>query len=353
MKVLVTGGAGYIGCHVVRALARRGHESLVYDNLSRGRREAVSAASSDTGAVAGGTGRVLFQAGDLLDRTALEDVIGAFRPAATIHLAGLIAVGESVSRPEAYRANNVDASRNLLEALSRAGAGRLVFASSAAVYGDPGTRPLDESQAPRPSSPYGENKAEVEAFLKDAAAEGRVAAVSLRVFNASGADEDGIIGEDHDPETHLVPLALRAAAGYGPPLTVAGNDYPTPDGTCLRDYVHVADLADAFVLAAEAVGEDRAGRGGAYQVYNLGSGHGRSVLEVLRAVEAVVGCPVPFVFGPRRAGDPAALVARVELARAELAWRPSRSDLSHIAATAWAWHRRHPRGYADGKRALG
>ena len=324
MRVLVTGGAGYIGSHVVRALERAGHPVAVYDSLIRGHQTAV-------------TGVELHQ-GDLGDRERLARTLTRFRPEAVIHLAGLSLVGESVTKPEIYRRCNVEGSRTLIAELTRHGVSRLVFSSSAAVYGVPDAVPITEDAPVRPVNPYGETKAEVEQLLRDAAEAGELGAVCLRYFNAAGADQDGDLGEDHEPETHLLPLAFRAATGRSPEIVIHGNDYSTPDGTCVRDYVHASDLAEAHVAALASMAKP-------FRVYNLGAGRGYSVLEVIEMVERVVGRPLPRRVGPRRAGDPPVLVASIEKIQRELGWTPWRSDLKTIARTAWTWHEAHPFGY--------
>jgi len=331
VKVLVTGGAGYIGSHVVKALRDAGHRTAAYDSLIRGHRKAVLAEE--------------FHQGELADRDRLREVIASFRPEAAIHLAALTSVPESVAQPSLYYRQNVEAGLTLLEELARVGVGPFVFSSSAAVYGTPERVPVSEDATPRPINPYGETKLAVERMLHWMAGPHGFRALSLRYFNASGCDPAGEIGEDHDPETHLIPLVYLAAAGRRGRLTVYGDDYDTPDGTCVRDYVHVGDLAHAHVLAVEKLAG--LGNGGFHEVLNLGAERGYSVLEVIWAVEKVLGRPVPYEFGPRRPGDPAVLVASSAKARAELGWRPTRSDLETIIRTGWAWHEKHPHGYDD------
>jgi UDP-glucose-4-epimerase GalE len=336
VKVLVTGGAGYIGSHVLKALRDAGHRTAAYDSLIRGHRKAVVAGE--------------FHQGELADRDRLREVIASFRPEAAIHLAALASVPESVAHPSLYYRQNVEGSLTLLEELARVGVGPFVFSSSAAVYGTPEQVPISETAAPRPINPYGETKLAVERMLHWMAGPHGFRAVSLRYFNACGCDPAGEIGEDHDPETHLIPLVYLAAAGRRGQMTVYGDDYDTPDGSCVRDYIHVSDLADAHVLAVESLvvaGGQSGLRGPGHQVFNLGTELGFSVFEVIRAVEKVLGRPVPFQVGPRRAGDPPVLVASSAKARVELGWRPTRSDLETIIGSGWAWHEAHPQGYSE------
>jgi len=333
LRVLVTGGAGYIGSFVLRALAERGHAAVVADNLSTGHREAArewplaELDCADTERVAG-----------LMEREGVE---------AVIHLAALSLVGESMRQPERYFAHNVGGAEALLGACRRAGVRRFVLSSSAAVYGEPEVVPIPEDHPLRPTNPYGQTKVEIERRLAAAYAADGLAWASLRYFNAAGAMPDGSLGEDHRPETHLVPLAIGAALSPASspfsPLTVFGDDWPTPDGTCLRDYVHVLDLARAHVLALDWLEAHPRGA----LACNLGGGCRTSVREVLAAVAEAAGRDVPHRVGPRREGDPAVLVAAVERAAAELGWRPERSGSGTIVADAWAWHRAHPSGYAE------
>jgi UDP-glucose-4-epimerase GalE len=311
--VLVTGGAGYVGSHAARALAAAGRRVVVLDDLSAGREAFVRWGP--------------FVRGDVADEALVERSCRAHGVSGCLHLAGRISVEESVRDPAGYFRANVAATEALARALGRAGVRRLVFSSSAAVYGDPERVPIPEDHPRRPVSPYGESKARAE----DALASSGLDVVSLRYFNAAGAARGAGIGEAHDPETHLVPLALAAAEG-GRPLVVFGEDWPTPDGTCLRDYVHVEDLADAHVLALARL---ERGLGGG--TWNLGAGEGRSVREVLAAAGRAAGREVPARSGPRRAGDPAVLVADVARARRDLGWAPARSSLERIVADAWAF----------------
>jgi len=320
-KILVTGGAGFVGSHACKALSRHGFTPIVFDNLSHGHEDSVRWGP--------------LERGDILDRARLDEVIAAHQPAAIMHFAAFIAVGESVADPGKYYRNNVGGSLNLMEAARDAKIGALVFSSTAAVYGIPDTVPIPESAAKQPINPYGESKWMVECMLRDFGAAHGLKSTALRYFNAAGADPDGETGERHDPETHLIPLTLDAAAGTGKPLTVFGEDYHTVDGTCIRDYIHVADLAEAHVAALQAL------LGGAESsAYNLGTGTGFTVRQVIEAVEMVTGRSVPHSFGPRRAGDPAALVADPTAANRDLSWRPGMSDLQSIVASAWAWHQK-------------
>ncbi len=317
--ILVTGGAGYIGAHACKALAAAGCTPVAYDNLVHGHEDAVQWGP--------------LEVGDTLDRDRLDTVLMKHRPEAVIHFAAFTSVGESVADPDKYWRNNRDGTLSLLDAMEAHDIRRLVFSSTAAVYGTPQSVPIPEHAPKRPINPYGETKWAIEEELAARAASHRLASTALRYFNAAGADPEGRIGEDHDPETHLIPLALAAAAGGGEPLTLFGDDYPTDDGTCVRDYIHVGDLAAAHVRALERVD-------GGYKAYNLGTGQGASVKRILATIERVTGRPVPHRIGPRRAGDPAVLVADPARAMAELDWRPRLSDLDTIVRTAWAWYTR-------------
>jgi UDP-glucose-4-epimerase GalE len=326
MRILVTGGAGYIGSHTVRQLVAGGHEVTVLDNLSNGHREAVPA------------DRLVV--GDLRDADAVSDLLTGRGIEAVVHFAAFTSVGESVADPDRYYANNLLGSLELLGCCRRAGVGRFVFSSTAAVYGVPERVPVTEAADLRPVNPYGNTKLAFERALADYAAAYPFGYCALRYFNASGAASDGGIGEDHTPETHLIPLVLQAATGRRPHVAVFGTDYPTPDGTCVRDYVHVDDLAAAHVLALGAIGP------GSRLVFNVGVGRGYSVREVIRTVEDVTGLTVPVVEGPRRAGDPPVLIADAAKLRAELGWRPRYDTLRPVVETAWRWHQSHPAGYA-------
>ncbi len=323
MRVLVTGGAGYIGSVIVARLTARGHDVVVYDDLSRGHAAAVPA-------------DVPLVRGDVRDGGRVRETLAGAGCDAVVHMAALAEVAESVAEPERYHSVNVEGTAAVIEAAVAAGAGRLVFSSTAAVYGAPARTPIDEGDPLAPANPYGETKLAGERLLEQARSRGELACTALRYFNACGAD--GACGEDHDPESHLVPLALRAARG-GAAIRVFGTDYPTPDGTCVRDYVHVADLADAHIAALEALP-------GVQGAFNLGTGRGDSVRAVLDAVEAVTGLPLRRETAPRRAGDPPVLVAGNRRAEEELGWHPRRS-LTDAVADAWAWMSLHPGGYAE------
>ena len=322
---LVTGGAGYIGSHVCKALADAGAVPVCYDTLENGHDWAVRWGP--------------LERGDIGDAGRLDEVFALHRPSAIIHLAGYIQVGESVREPERYLHNNVTKSDTLIAAALKHGVDAFVFSSSCAVYGVPQTDLLAESHPIAPLSPYADSKAQVERRLDAAAARG-LRAASLRYFNAAGADAGGEIGEAHDPETHLMPLAVDAALGMAPPLTVLGTDYATPDGSGVRDYVHVTDLADAHVRAAGWL--LRKGNGGCHEAFNLGSGSGYSVLELVKETARIAGKPVPHAVGPRRPGDSPKLVGDIGKARRELGWQPTRGLDVQIRDTL-AWRRKMPR----------
>jgi UDP-glucose 4-epimerase len=319
-RILVTGGAGYIGSNTTLQLLDAGCDVVVVDNLSRGNREAVDPARL----------RVV----DVLDTEGLVRVMQESPCDAVIHFAAYIAVGESMKVPEIYFKNNTAGSLSLLTAMVRAGVGKIVFSSTAAVYGMPERVPIPESAPSAPVNAYGESKVMVETLLEWFDRVHGVRSVCLRYFNASGADPKGRAGEDHDPETHLIPLLFRAVR-TGKPVTLFGDDYATPDGTCIRDYIHVTDLAQAHIAAVEALCE-----GSESKKFNVGTGHGFSVKEVLNAVEEVTGKKVPFVMGPRRDGDPPVLVADSTRLQRELGWKPEYSDLRRIVETAWGWEKR-------------
>jgi len=326
MNVLLTGGAGYVGSHVVRALSAAGHRCVVVDDLSNGHAQAIAG--------------VELIVGDVGDSRVLEAALRAHRIEAVIHLAAFIEVGQSVRDPGAYFRNNTANGLVLLEAMRKVGVGRLVFSSTAAVYGMPSAVPIPEDSPLCPINPYGASKLCVEYMLRAYAEAHGMGVVSLRYFNVAGADPDGGIGEAHSPETHLIPLVLQVAMGQREKVLMFGDDYDTPDGTCVRDYIHVCDLADAHVLAAA---EAQTGR---VKVYNLGNGEGFSVRQVVQTCREVSGCSIQADLAPRRPGDPARLVASSLRAQQELGWRPRFANLNEIIAHAWAWHREHPRGYA-------
>lgn len=319
MNILVTGGAGYIGSHTVRALVKKKHRVLVLDNLSKGHPAAVR----DVELVQGDTG----------DKQLLRRLLAEWRIEAVMHFAASSLVGESVRLPADYYRNNVVNGLTLLDAVVEAGVPYFVLSSTAAVYGEPLETPITESHPTVPLNPYGATKLALEGALRWYGEAYGLRYTSLRYFNAAGADPAGDIGEEHLPETHLIPLVLQAILGSGPRLAVFGLDYPTPDGTCLRDYIHVNDLAEAHILALQAM----AG-GAASQIYNLGNGSGYSVLEVIKTAEEVTGRTVPVEYAARRAGDPAVLVAGAEKIKRELGWRPSFPGLREIIETAWRWH---------------
>ncbi|MET0793027.1 MAG: UDP-glucose 4-epimerase GalE [Polyangiaceae bacterium] len=320
-NVLVTGGAGYIGSHACKILAQEGYQPVAFDNLSSGH----------TWATKWGP----LEQGDILDRAALDRAIEKYRPTACVHFAAFAYVGESVTDPGKYYRNNVVGSLTLLEALRDHGVDQFVFSSTCATYGVPDRVPIDETLTQNPINPYGATKLMVERMLADFQAAHNLRSVALRYFNAAGADPDVEIGEDHDPETHLVPLVLDAACGDRDNITVFGTDYETPDGTCIRDYIHVTDLAKAHVLALKALEQ-----GLTHRAFNLGNGNGYSVREVIASVERVTGRTVPVKFGERRAGDPARLISNSTRAATELKWTPNITKLDEIISTAWEWHQK-------------
>jgi UDP-glucose-4-epimerase GalE len=323
----VTGGAGYIGSHAAKALRLAGYRVVVYDNLAAGHRGAAKFGE-------------LVQ-GDVTDVAAVREALRAHEVTAVMHFAALLDVGESVREPARYYRNNVTGALGVLEAMAAESVKYFVFSSTCATYGEPIETPIAETHQQQPINSYGETKLAVERALPHFERAYGIHSMSLRYFNAAGADPDGEIGEDHSPEIHVIPRAIDAATG-GRGLQVFGDDYPTPDGTCLRDYVHVTDLADAHVRALEASIET--GRSGAY---NLGTGHPHSVREVIDTVERVTGRSVPWTLAPRRPGDPGVLYAAPQKAHAELHWTPRYGELDVIVRTAWDWHRNHPDGYGD------
>ena len=321
-RILVTGGAGYIGSHTCKALAAAGYEPIVYDNLIYGHEWAVQWGH--------------LEKGDILDRVRLDQVITQYQPVAVMHFAAFSYVGESVRNPLKYYHNNVQGSLTLIEAAVAARINYFIFSSTCSVYGIPGVDVVSEAVHPQPVNPYGASKLMVERILADVGLVSCMRSVVLRYFNAAGTDPDGMIGEDHDPETHLIPLTIKASLGQNDQLTVFGSDYPTPDGTCIRDYVHVVDIADAHVLALQYLME-----GGSILVANLGTGQGNSVMEIVKTVECVSGTPTRYTLGERRAGDPPRLVASYDLAAEHLGWRPRHSDLKPMLRTAFAWETRN------------
>jgi len=321
-NVLVTGGAGYIGSHACKVLSRNGFTPVCYDNLSRGHAWSVQWGP--------------LEQGDILDGTRLEEVLNRYRPCAAMHFAALAYVGESVAEPALYYHNNVAGSLSLLRALKSAGVRHFIFSSTCATYGTPRQVPITESHPQDPINPYGASKLMIERMLADFSTAYGLRSVSLRYFNAAGADPEGEIGEAHDPETHLVPLTLGAAAGELPCLDIYGDDYPTDDGTCIRDYIHVTDLADAHVRAL-----DYLLAGGETAAFNLGNETGFSVREIIQRAGAVTGRPIKTRICPRRPGDPPCLIADATLIKERLNWMPRHSDIDEILSSAWNWHQQH------------
>jgi len=324
LNVLVTGGAGYIGGVVAAELLRAGHKVVVYDNLSHGFRKAVPEQAE-------------LVVGDVADFDRLTSVFAAHRIEAVMHFAALIEAGESMKVPERYFRNNTASTLTLLEAMLHAGVGKLVFSSTAALYGEPEHIPIREDDPLRPTNAYGESKLLVERMLQWFHRIHGFRYASLRYFNAAGAA--GVRGEAHHPESHLIPLILQVALGRRESISIYGTDYPTHDGTCVRDYIHVVDLAQAHVLALEGLGD----RG--QLIYNLGNGRGFTVREVIDVARRVTGHPIPAIEAPRRPGDPAVLVASSEKIQRELKWKPQYAELETIISTAWEWHQKYPQGY--------
>jgi len=316
--ILVTGGAGYIGSHACKALAKAGYVPVSYDNLSRGHAETVKWGP--------------LERGDILDAARLDEVIRQYRPAAVMHFAALAYVGESVELPERYYRNNVTGTLNLLERMMKHDIHNFIFSSSCAVYGAPEQMPVTEAHAFKPLSPYGRTKTMVEQILSDLAGRERINYVSLRYFNAAGADTDGETGEHHDPETHLIPRVLQAAAGKLDHIDIYGDDYTTPDGTCIRDYIHVTDLADAHVRALAYLEENSRPA-----VYNLGTETGLSVYEIISRARAITGREIRTAVRTRRAGDPPRVIADATKIKRELGWSAGHSDIDTILTTAWQW----------------
>jgi UDP-glucose-4-epimerase GalE len=319
-KILVTGGAGYIGSHTVYFLRKRGHSVVVVDNLSRGDRANVPEG--------------ILRVADLRDTAKLTSILKEEQSQAVIHFAAYISVGESTRAPELYFANNVGGTTSLFEAMQQAGVNKLVFSSTAAAYGNPQRVPITEDQPIAPINPYGDSKVMVERMIEALDRYRGFRSIRLRYFNACGSEPEAGLGERHEPETHLIPLVLRAVL-TGEPVTVFGEDYDTPDGTCIRDYIHVSDLAEAHVKAVEHLLNE-----GPSDVFNVGTGVGHSVREVLSAVEKVTGRQAPHISGPRREGDPPRLVADSQKLQRTLAWKPVRADLERIVADAWHFERK-------------
>jgi UDP-glucose 4-epimerase len=327
MKILVCGGAGYIGSNMTALLAKDGHEPVVYDNFSKGHRAAVRGM------------RVV--EGDLADRELLIRTLRELDIEAVMHFAAFIEVGESVREPLKYYQNNFSNTQTLLSAMQEAGVAKFVFSSTAAVYGMPRQVPIPEEAPKEPINPYGETKLAVERMCRWQSQAGWLRFAALRYFNACGAGEDGQRGEDHRPESHLIPLIIQAALGKRPDIKIYGADYPTPDGTCIRDYIHIDDLCRAHLLALEELDER------AELIYNLGNGQGYSVRQVIDAVRRVSGRDFKVVEVDRRPGDPPVLTSDATRAREELGWQPQKPDLEDMVTTAWKWHTEHPHGYLD------
>lgn len=325
MNVLVIGGAGYIGSHAVRHLTCGGHEAWVYDNLEQGHAQACP------------SGKLV--QGDLLDRSKLEQTLRDKKIEAVMHFAAHALVGESVTEPAKYYKNNVVGTLSLLDAMRATGVKKIVFSSTCAIYGEPEKVPMTEDLPKRPVSPYGTTKLIIEHALADYSAAYGIGYAALRYFNAAGASGDGDLGEDHSPESHLIPLVLQVALGQRDKITIFGEDYPTPDGSCVRDYIHVDDLADAHVKALDKLAE------GVRLQLNLGTGQGYSVKEVIETCRKVTGHAIPYAVGPRRAGDPPELVADPSKAWQVLGWKATRSNLESLVSDAWKWHSAHPHGY--------
>ena len=326
MKLLVTGGSGYIGSVTTEMLCDGGHEVTVFDNLERGHREAVDP-------------RARLVVGDLRRREDIDSLMKSLKPDAVLHFAAYALVGESMADPMLYFRNNVGGGLNLVGAMLDNGVKRIIFSSTCATYGQPDKMPMDETLPQRPTNPYGESKLMLETAMRWEAERRGLEPTFLRYFNACGATE--LHGEDHEPETHIIPNVLKVALGQAEAVNVFGDDYPTADGTCVRDYIHIVDLARAHILALEK---------GATGAFNLGTGDGMSVKEIVDACREVTGREIPVKIAPRRPGDPACLVAGAAKAEQVLGWKPERSEVRRVVADAWSWHLRHPHGYAGGER---
>ena len=329
MAILVCGGAGYIGSHAVHALVEKGEQVVIVDNLQTGHRGALNPAAT-------------FYEGDIRDAAVLDKIFTENKIEAVIHFAANSLVGESVEKPLLYFNNNVYGMQVLLEAMVRHGIDKIVFSSTAAVYGEPKRVPIHEDDETHPTNPYGETKLTMEKMMKWVSRANGVCYVSLRYFNAAGALPDGSIGEDHATETHLIPLILQVPLGKRDHITVFGEDYPTPDGTCLRDYIHVVDLADAHVRALDYLRQ-----GGESNIFNLGNGQGFSVKEMIAAAQKATGRSIKVEIGARRAGDPAQLIASSEKARTVLGWNPQFTDVEQVIGPGWTWHEKHPNDTGD------
>ncbi len=329
MKVAVLGGAGYIGSHTVKELIEKGHKVTVIDNLQTGYRDAVHDLAE-------------FFCGDIRDKSFLRSILIGAGFDAVIHFAACSLVGESVVEPLKYYNNNVGGTITLLEVMVEAGIDKIVFSSTAAVYGEPERIPILETDSTCPTNPYGETKLAVEKLFRWVETAHGIKFISLRYFNACGADESGDFGEAHNPESHLIPLILQVPNGMRESISVFGYDYDTKDGTCIRDYIHVTDLADAHILAVEYLQ-----KGGMSDIFNLGNGVGFTVREVIESARRVTGHPIPEVLAPRRSGDPARLVASSCKARTYLGWKPKHADLDGIVSSSWRWHKLHPEGYSE------
>jgi UDP-glucose 4-epimerase len=328
MKLFVTGGAGYVGSHCVRGLCDAGHEIVVLDNLSNGHRAAVDP-------------RARLIVADLGDASYVDRILAEHGFDGVMHFAASLEVNESVREPLKYFRNNVVHSVSLLESMKRHSVRRMVFSSTCATYGVPPRTPITEDMPQQPINPYGHTKLAMEWAMRDSAPAWGLGATALRYFNASGASADGSIGEDHDPESHLIPLVLQAASGQREEIRIFGTDYPTRDGTCIRDYIHVEDLADVHRLAIESQPE------GVFRYYNVGTGEGVSVRELVEAARTVTGRPIAAIEAPRREGDPPELFADPSKIRRELGWKPKYRDIRRTLETAWNWHQAHPRGFDD------